>query len=64
MPKKYEAIRDQLFEKKKAEWKKRHPEQALSSAVKRKLYDQSQSSAAKIYNSQRKPGEKPVSGQD
>lgn len=53
-----------MFEKKKAEWKKRHPEQALSSAVKRRLYDESQSSAAKIYNSQRKPGEKPVSGQD
>ena len=48
MPAKYEAIRNQLFEKKKAEWKKRHPDKALSSAVKRELYDQSQSSAAKL----------------
>jgi predicted kinase len=64
MPAKYQAIRDQMFEKKKAEWKKRHPEQALSSAVKKRLYDESQSSAAKIFNAGRKPGEEPVSGQD
>lgn len=64
MPAKYEAMRDKFFSEAKANWKKRNPEKALSSAKKRELYDQAQEKAARIFNSQRKPGEKPVSGQD
>ena len=64
MPAKYVQMRDRFFSEAKENWKKRNPEKSLSAAQKRALYDKAQEKAARIFNSQRKPGEKPVSGQD
>ena len=64
MPAKYVQMRDKFFSEAKENWKKHNPEKSLSAAKKRALYDQAQTKAAKIFNSQRGPGEEPVSGQD
>jgi hypothetical protein len=47
MPKKYEAIRDKI---------------AKGAAVDSPAYNRAQTVAAKIYNAQRKPGQRPVTG--
>jgi len=64
MPAKYEAMRDKFFEEKKEAWKSRNADKALTAKIKNRLYDAAQGKAARIFNSQRRGGQRPVTGSD
>ena len=66
MPAKYEAMRDEFYREKVKAWKGRHPgaSQAELELARKHLYDAAQGKAARIYNSQRKPGDPKLRSSD
>jgi len=52
MPAGYVKMRNKFYKEKKAEWYRKHPHENMSKATDKKIYDNAQTKAARIHNSQ------------